>query len=296
MQDNGGLTITRALGAGSPAIDGGDQQRLPGHGSARLVAVRMTGTATAPPCATSARYEAAGVAPPGGGGGGLPDLKLVGSVNPAQAPVGSAVTFVLSASTVNDVLAQHVIVTVNVPAGLTITGTSSNRGSGCGALTGGVLSCNLDFLSSGAAKTGVITIGATIAQVGQHTLTARVTPVLGENTADNSVTLTVSTPPVVAPTPPTTPKPSGPTAPKGKKLTGTNRANTLRGGAGPDVLDGRGGNDSLFGLAGNDRLLGGSGNDRSSAGTGSRHASGRLGQRSPRRRTRPRHALGRRRQ
>jgi Ca2+-binding RTX toxin-like protein len=166
---------------------------------------------------------------------------------------------------VNNVLAQHVIVTVNVPAGLTLTGTSSNRGSGCGALTGGVLTCNLDFLSSGAAKTGVITIGATIAQVGQHTLTATVKPVLGENTADNSVTLTVSTPPVVAPTSPT---PSGPTAPKGKKLTGTNRANTLRGGAGPDVLDGRGGNDSLFGLAGDDRLLGGLGNDRLFGGPG----------------------------
>ena len=264
MQNNGGLTNTRALGAGSPAIDAGDNNGCPGtdqRGSSRPTDGNGDGSAV---CDIGS-YEAPGVAPPGGGGGATPDLKLVGSVNPAQAPVGSPVTFVLSASTVNNALALNVVVTVNVPAGLTITSTSSSRGSGCGPLAGGVLTCNLDFLSSGAAKTGVITIGATIAQAGQHTLTATVRPALGENTADNSVTLTVSTPPVVAPTPA---KPSAPTAPKGKKLTGTNRANTLRGGAGPDVLDGRGGNDTLFGLGGNDRLLGGAGSDRLFGGPG----------------------------
>jgi Ca2+-binding RTX toxin-like protein len=79
------------------------------------------------------------------------------------------------------------------------------------------------------------------------------------------VELRVSTPPLVPPQVPVAPAPSGP---KGKKLTGTSRANVLRGGAGPDLLDGRGGNDTLYGLAGNDRLLGGFGNDRLLGGLG----------------------------
>ncbi|MDX6535262.1 MAG: hypothetical protein QOF68_3006, partial [Gaiellales bacterium] len=260
LQNNGGLTFTQALGSGSPAIDGGDNSGCPGtdqRGSGRPNDGNGDGSAV---CDIGA-YEAPTGSPPSGGGGGgpIPDLKLVGSVNPAQAPVGSAVTFVLSASTANDAMAQNVVVTVNVPAGLTITGSSANRGSGCGPVTGGVLTCNLDFLAGGAAKTGTITIGATIAQAGEHTLTASVKSSTGEkNAADNLVTLKVSTPPVVAPTPPT---PAGPKAPVGKKLTGNNRANTLRGGAGPDVLNGLGGNDRLYGLAGNDRLLGGLGSD-----------------------------------
>jgi hypothetical protein len=202
----------------------------------------------------------------GGGGGGLADLKLVGSVNPAQAPVGAGVTFTLNASTPDDTLATNVVVTVNVPAGVTLTGTASTRGSGCGPLSGGVLSCNLDFLSAGAGKTGTITIGATVAQAGDHVLSATVKSASSDrNPADNTIELRVSTPVVAAPTPPKT---SAPTAPAGKKLTGTSGANTLRGGAGPDVLDGRGGNDTLYGLGGNDRLLGGPGSDRLVGGPG----------------------------
>jgi Ca2+-binding RTX toxin-like protein len=224
--------------------------------------------------------EAPAVAPPpsggGGGGGGVtPDLRLVGTVSSAQAQVGSAVTFVLNASTPDDALAQNVVVTVNVPAGLNVTGTTSNRGSGCGPLAAGVLTCRLDFLSGGAGKVGIITIGATVAQVGEHLLTATLTSGSGErNAADNSVTLRVSALPLLPPQVPVAP---APTAPKGKKLTGTGRANVLRGGAGPDVLDGRGGNDTLYGFAGNDRLLGGTGNDRLLGGPGRDTLSGGAG-------------------
>ena len=199
FKDNGGPTLTRAPLAGSPVVDRGINAGCPGtdqRGSIRPTDGNGDGSAV---CDIGS-YETAGVASPpsGGGGGAIPDLKLVGSVNPAQAPVGSAVTFVLSASTANDAIAQNVVVTVNVPAGLTITGTSSNRGSGCGPVTGLAFStANLDFLAGGAAKTGTITIGATIAQAGEHTVTASVKSSTGEkNAADNSVTLKVSTPPV----------------------------------------------------------------------------------------------------
>jgi Ca2+-binding RTX toxin-like protein len=128
------------------------------------------------------------------------------------------------------------------------------------------LSCNLDFLSAGAGKTGVITIGATVAQAGEHVLSATLKSGSSDrNPADNTIELRVSTPVVATPTPPKT---TAPTAPAGKRLTGTSGANTLRGGAGPDVLDGRGGNDTLYGLAGNDRLLGGAGADRLVGGPG----------------------------
>ena len=63
--------------------------------------------------------------------------------------------------------------TVNVPAGLTITGTTSDRGSGCGPLTGGVLICSLDFLAERCREDqDAITIGATIAQSGEQSVTA----------------------------------------------------------------------------------------------------------------------------
>ena len=197
-------------------------------------------------------------------GGRLADLKLVGSVNPAQAPVGAGVTFTLSASTPDDTLATKVVVTVNVPPGLTLTGTTSTRGSGCGPLTGGVLSCSLDFLSAGAGKTGTITIGATIAQPGEHVLRATLASASGErNAADNTIELRVSTPATAPPVPP-----ASAATPKGKTLTGTSGANTLRGTVAADTLRGLGGNDSLYGAAGNDRLFGGSGNDRLFGGLG----------------------------
>lgn len=270
VKNNGGPTSTRAPLAGSPVVDHGVNAGCPGtdqRGSARPTDGNGDGSAV---CDIGA-VEAPAVSPPsggggGGGGGGVADLKLVGSVSPAQAPIGAGVTFVLNASTPDDTPATKVVVTVNVPAGLTLTGTTSTRGSGCGPLNSGVLSCNLDFLSAGAGKTGVITIGATIAQAGEHTLIATLSSASTDrNAADNRVELKVSTPP---PLPPQVPVAPAPSTPKGKKLTGTSRANVLRGGAGPDVLDGRGGNDTLYGFAGNDRLLGGSGNDRLLGGLG----------------------------
>lgn len=272
LQDNGGLTFTRAPAAGGPAIDNGGNAVCPatdqrGTGFPRPNDGNGDGSAV---CDVGA-YERPAVAPApvpapsgGGGGGATPDLKLVGSAQPVVATVGSGVTFVLEASTPDDSPAEKVTVTVTVPAGLTVNGTYATRGPGCGAVANGVMTCNLDFLSGGAAKVGTIRIEATIGQTGEHALGATLKSASGErNAADNTVELRVSTP---APAPlPTAP---APTAPAGKRLTGTGGANVLRGGAGPDVLEGRGGDDTLLGGAGNDRLLGGVGNDRLVGGPG----------------------------
>ena len=173
----------------------------------------------------------------------------------------------LSASTPDDTLATKVVVTVNVPPGLTLTGTTSTRGSGCGPLTGGVLSCSLDFLSAGACKTGTITIGATIAQPGEHVLRATLASASGErNAADNTIELRVSTP---ATAPPVT-SCLGSDSKRTRHMTGTyGREHSLRGISLPRTrCVGLGGNDSLYGAAGNDRLFGGSGNDRLFGGLG----------------------------
>jgi hypothetical protein len=53
------------------------------------------------------------------------------------------------------------------------------------------------------------------------------------------------------------------------RITGTDRADVLRGGAASDVVDGRGGNDVLNGRGGNDVLYGREGNDRLIGGAGS---------------------------
>lgn len=53
-----------------------------------------------------------------------------------------------------------------------------------------------------------------------------------------------------------------------RHITGSPRADVLRGTQGVDTIDGRGGNDKLFGLGGNDVLIGGAGNDRLVGGAG----------------------------
>lgn len=90
-----------------------------------------------------------------------------------------------------------------------------------------------------------------------------------------------SPPPPPAPTPTPPPPPAGlplappaldrPTVvrlPSGLRWAGSTRANSYRGGPGPDVIDGRGGNDRLFGRGGNDRITGGPGRDVIDSGPG----------------------------
>nr|WP_284453449.1 hypothetical protein [Halomonas meridiana] len=60
-------------------------------------------------------------------------------------------------------------------------------------------------------------------------------------------------------------------------LTGTDQADTLKGGVGNDTLQGLGGNDRLEGGAGNDRLEGGDGDDVLQDVTGTNHFDGGAG-------------------
>ena len=143
-----------------------------------------------------------------------------------------------------------------------------------------MLVCSLDFLSAGAGKTGTITIGATIAQPGEHVLRPRrCASASGDrNAADNTIVLRVNTPAVVAPQPP---EPAAPTAPAGKttdrherqptssaaapgRMCSTVAAATTRSTAAPATTGffGGTGNDRLVGGLGRDILQGGPGNDR----------------------------------
>jgi hypothetical protein len=153
----------------------------------------------------------------------------------------------------------HVVLTVNLPGGLTLVGAPAyERGSGCSGQT--VLVCNLDFLQPSAPTHVRFSVRATAP--GAQTIAASIgASELDANPADNSAALTIDVAAAAAPAPPTAPiTPS--------RARATNRADRLVGTRGPDTLRGLGGADTIFGLAGNDVLDGGAGNDTLIGGPG----------------------------
>ena len=137
-----------------------------------------------------------------GGGGAPPDLVLTKRASRTTALVGDQVVFYVTVSLKPDQMvtqtATQVMVTDELPSGLTVISTYADRGPGCSGTT--VLSCNLDFLF-GAVK-ATITIVTRVNQTGALVNRASVRssesdPDLSNNSA--SATVTVSTP---APPPP----------------------------------------------------------------------------------------------
>jgi len=154
----------------------------------------------------------------------------------------------------------HVVLTVNLPAGLVLVGAPAyERGSGCTGQS--VLVCNLDFLQPNAPTHVLFSVRATTPgdQQISATIGAREQDV---NPADNSaaVTITVS-PAAIPPAPPVV-------APRNRVTRATQHADRLVGTRGPDTLRGLGGGDTIIGLAGNDLLDGGPGNDTLNGGPG----------------------------
>jgi uncharacterized repeat protein (TIGR01451 family) len=236
---------------------------------ARLIATNVFGTATGPDIVVTTTAPPPPPPPPsGGGGGGSVDLALTGSVAPASAPVGSALTWTLRLTNKTGATALGVYVDVRLPSGVTLAGSSTDRGPGCASTGAGTLRCGLDFLSS-VALVGTITLVTNVTAAGELVLTGTAFSEQGDTSpADDTLTLRANLSPVPASLSPPPPAPT-PRSPAGSARTGTARADLLRGGAGPDTLYGRGGADRLFGFGGADRLFGEAGDDTLTGGTGS---------------------------
>jgi hypothetical protein len=192
----------------------------------------------------------------GGGGGGTVDLALEAAAQPASAPVGSELTITLRVTNRTGALAQRVVVDVDLPAGLQLVGSSTDRGPGCG---GAPLVCDLEFLSS-AAPSGTILLRTRVTSAGELTVRAGVRYALTDpDPSNNAISLVVNR---AAATPvPSGTSPAPQTTVRPLVRSGSARADTMRGGRLADILRGLGGSDRLFGAGGNDRLYGGGGND-----------------------------------
>ena len=196
-------------------------------------------------------------APPSSGGGGGADLVTTWAAPAGSVKVGDRLDLTLTVAN-KGALAQGVTVTVSPSANITISGSASDRGSGC--VAGPPFVCDLDFLG----PPGTVRLAVTVTGPGPVAITASARArQTDSNPADNDATLRIEAA-ALSPSPP-----SG-TA-KGVQRTvrrGTARRDTLRGTNGPDSLFGLGGRDVLYGLSGSDTLVGGTGADRLFAGAG----------------------------
>jgi uncharacterized repeat protein (TIGR01451 family) len=129
-----------------------------------------------------------------GGGAGAPDLQVTGFASAATPAVGDLVSFALTVTDANLILAQSVVLTVTLPSGLQFVSGSADRGSGCSVTTATKVSCNLDFLSTTAPRANV-QILARVITTGQQILTATVTAQQGLlNTTKGTVSVSVVVP------------------------------------------------------------------------------------------------------
>jgi uncharacterized repeat protein (TIGR01451 family) len=151
-----------------------------------------TGTVVAAPVVSGGGGTGGGTT--GGTGAGAPDLQVTGFASAATPAVGDLVSFALTVTDANLILAQSVVLTVTLPSGLQFVSGSADRGSGCSVTTATKVSCNLDFLSTTAPRANV-QILARVITTGQQILTATVTAQQGLlNTTKGTVSVSVVVP------------------------------------------------------------------------------------------------------
>jgi uncharacterized repeat protein (TIGR01451 family) len=136
------------------------------------------------------------------------------SASASQVAPGGTVTFRIVVNDLSATPANHLHVTVTLPAGAVVDSASTDRGSGCAAGTAaGQLICDLDYLA-GSPTVGNIVVVLTLPNDGQATLKASAKADQPEvNLANNTAGTMVQ---VGSPPPPT--PPTGPPAPLLKRF------------------------------------------------------------------------------
>jgi len=129
-----------------------------------------------------------------GGSGAFGDLAITGSVAPASAAVGESLVWRFRVAYNGYYgMVQNVYADFQVPAGVTITSTQSDRGPGCQVLSGGSVHCNLDVMGVGG-EVNVI-LGSNVTAAGELRLTGTVGSQDADPApADNTVVLLANTP------------------------------------------------------------------------------------------------------
>jgi uncharacterized repeat protein (TIGR01451 family) len=176
------------------------------------------------------------------------DLSLTKADSPDPVPVGSNLTYTITASNGGPDPATGVTVSDTLPTGPAFVSANASQGSCSGTAT---VVCALGAV----AASGSATVTIVIKPAATDTLsnTATIGADQGDpNTANNSDTATTS---VIADA-------------NGCTIVGTTGNDTLLGTTGDDVICGLQGDDTLRGLEGNDVLKGNGGNDRMYGGTG----------------------------
>ncbi|MDX6475278.1 MAG: large repetitive protein, partial [Gaiellaceae bacterium] len=126
------------------------------------------------------------------GGAGSPDLVVTGFSDKSAPLPGETVTFVLTVTDKNGVMAQPLFLDFALPAGLQYVSSTMDRGNGCVLVNASQLQCNLQFLSS-TAPTAHVQLTTKVAAAGPQTLTATASADQGDlNPADNTLSLAVN--------------------------------------------------------------------------------------------------------
>ncbi|RDI74836.1 BNR repeat-like domain [Gaiella occulta] len=140
----------------------------------------------------------------GGAGGGGADLSVTGSVEPASAPVGGTLTWRLQLVDKNRATASGAYVDVQLPGGVSLAYSQTDRGAGCKPL-GVALRCALDYLANDA-PVGNVTLVTSVTTAGELVLRAVGGFAAADPApADNTITLKANSPSASAPEPPAPP-------------------------------------------------------------------------------------------
>ena len=139
LEDNGGATETHALAGGSPAIDAGDNSPCPAVDQRGYVRPQLSA------CDIGA-FE---LQPP--------DLSITKADSVDPASKGGPLTYTIVVSNAGLDPATNVVVTDNLPGGVTFGSATPSQGGCVGTST---LMCNLGTVNNGATATVVISVTA----------------------------------------------------------------------------------------------------------------------------------------